>query len=154
MAARWTAEELKTLKSLLADGVELNLLKNQLPNRTHDALHRQAQKHGYGVNTIDGIKRFYVGKKTRVHKKNVEDVSKAVGETRVTTNNSTPTTSEQTSKNVSDDIVADSAHNSNKDVFMHLYDDIGKLLNTERYTLKSITLTLEDRVLTVSRGAI
>lgn len=161
MAARWSAQEHKTLESLLADGVELNLLKKHLPNRSHDALHCQAQKYGYGVNTIDGIKRLYDGKKTRIHKKKVEEevtesTNKIVGEIRTTTNSPTPTmvTSEQTTQNVSDVIVPDSAHNFNKDAFIHLYADIGKLLNSERYRLKSITVTLEDTVLTVCRGAV
>ena len=161
MSARWSAEEHKTLKSLLADGVELNLLKKHLQNRSDNALHRQAQKYGYGVNTIDGVKRLYDDIKTRVHKKKVaEDVLETsktiVGETRTTTNSSTPTMIilEQTTQNVSDVIVADSTCNFNGDAFMHLYADIGKLLSSDQYKLKCITVTLEDTVLKVSRGAI
>lgn len=154
MATRWCAEEHKTLESFLEDGVELNLLKKYLPNRTDNALQRKAQKYGYGVNTINGIKKLYINKKTRVHKKNGEDTNKVVGGIRVTTNNSAPTTSEQITENVSDDIVSDSAHNINKDAFMHLYADIGKMLNSELYALTNITVTLEDSVFTVSRGAI
>lgn len=161
MSARWSAEEHKTLQSLLADGVELNLLKQHLPNRSDDALHRQAQKYDYGVNTINGVKKLYTGKKTRVHKKKVEeeateDANNTVGETRTTTNNSAPTTvtSEQTTQNVSDVIVSDSTKNSNKDVFIHLCGDIYELLNNEKYRhLKSITASAEDTAFTVSRVA-
>ena len=160
MAARWSAQEHKTLESLLADGVELNLLKKHLPNRSHDALHRQAQKYGYGVNTVDGVKRLYDDIKTRVHQKKVEEEvaesrKKIIGETRTTTNSSTPTVIalEQTTKNFSDDIVADSACNINGEIFMHIYEDIKKLLNNEKYQhLKSITVSAEDTLLTVYSG--
>lgn len=160
MSARWSAEEHKTLKSLLADGVELNLLKKHLPNRSHDALHRQAQKYGYGVNTVDGVKRLYDGKKTRVHEKKAEeeateDANNTVGETRTMNNGSTPTmvTSEQTTQNVSDVMIPDSAHNFNRAAFLHLSDDISKLLNSEHYALKSVSAILEDFVLTVCKNA-
>ncbi|MBS4068963.1 hypothetical protein [Sulfurimonas sp. RIFOXYB12_FULL_35_9] len=123
MAARWSAQEHKTLESLLADGVELNLLKQHLPSRSDNALHRQAQKYGYGVNTINGVKRLYDDIKTRVHKKKVEEevietTNKIVGEAGATTNSSTPTTSEQTTQNVYD-IVSDSASSSNSDELRH-----------------------------------
>lgn len=157
MSARWSAEEHKTLKSLLADGVELNLLKKHLPNRSDNALHRQAQKYGYGVNTVDGIKRLYDDIKTRVHKKKVAEVvletSKTiVGETRTAETVQEPTTSESLDNSL-DVIVPDSAHNFNRAAFLHLSDDISKLLNSEHYALKSISATLEDFVLTVCKNA-
>jgi len=160
MAARWSAEEQKTLESLLADGVELNLLKQYLPNRTDNAIHRQAQNYGYGVKTVNGETVLYFGKRTRNRKKKTEkDVSeeatkKIVGETRTTTNSSTPTTSEQTTQNVTDVIVADSTDNANKDMFINLYSDIGKLVNSQKYSLKSITVILENTMLTINRGEI
>ena len=159
MAARWSVEEQKTLESLLADDVELNLLKKHLPSRSHDALHRQAQKYGYGVNTINGVKKLYNGKKTRVHKKKVEEevtesTKKIVGETRTPETVLEPTTSESTNKNLSDVIVADFTDNSNNDAFIHLYSDIGKLVNSQKYSLKSITVILENTMLTINRGEI
>jgi len=158
MATRWSAEEQETLKSLLADGVEINLLKKHLPNRTDNALHRQAQNYGYGVKTVNGATVLYFGKRTRNRKKKTEeDVSestkKIVGESRTPETVLEPTTSECLD-NKSDVIVADSANNANKDMFIHLYSDIGKLLNSKQYSLKSITVSLENTVLTVSRGEI
>jgi hypothetical protein len=161
MAARWSAQEHKTLESLLADGVDTNLLKKHLPERSLNAIHRKALKYDYGVKNVNGDTKLYSGKRTRVHKKKVEEEvlesrKKIVGETRTTTNSSTPTmiTFEQTTQNVSDVIVADSTCNFNGDAFIHLYADIGKLLSSEQYKLKCITVTLEDTVLKVSRGTI
>lgn len=157
MATHWSAEEHKTLESLLADGVELELLKKHLLNRSYDALHRQVQKYGYGVNTVNGVKRLYDGKKTRVHTKKVEeateDASKIDSRTALTVQEPT-ITSESTDKNLTDDIVTDSKCNFNRDAFLHLYDDVGKLLNSDQYALKSITVTLNDTVLKICRGAI
>ena len=163
MAARWTAEELKTFESLLAERVDTNLLKKHLPNRTLDAIHCKARKYDYGVKTVNGVTRLYSGKKTRVHKKKVEKKrikpkKEIVGEPRTTTNSSTPTTMitfEQTKQNVSDTIIADSAHDFNGDALKHLYEDISRLLNSELYPRpKSITVTLENMIVTISGGAI
>jgi hypothetical protein len=161
MAARWSAEEHKTLESLLADGVDTNLLKKHLPERSLNAIHRKALKYDYGVKNVNGDTKLYSGKRTRVHqkkveKKPIESKKEIVGETRTTPNSSTPTiiTSERTNQNFTDVIVADSAHDFNGDAFMHLYADIEKLLSSEQYKLKCITVTLEDTVLKVSRGAI
>jgi len=160
MSARWGAEELKTLKLLLAEGVELNLLKQHLSNRSHDALHRQAQKYGYGVKTVDGVRVLYYGKKTRNRKKKADDTSasnettnKIVGAKKATTNSIAPTTSERTNQNISDVIVADNVQNINRDALKHIYDDISTLLSSEHYQqIASITVTLENTVLTVTRG--
>ena len=159
MAARWSAEEHKTFKSLLANGVEINLLKQHLPNRTDNAIHRQAQNYGYGVKTVNGETVLYFGKRTRNRKKKKTDnaseeaTKKIVGDTRSTTNISTPTTSESTNENLSDVIVADSTHNFNRGAFIHLSEDVCKLLNSEEYTVKNITVTLEDFVFTVCKNA-
>ena len=140
--------------------MEFDTLKKQLPNRSNQAIHRQVNRNNYGINTISGVKRLYDGKRTRNRKKKKNDnaseeaTKKIVGDTRSTINISTPTTSEQTTQNVTDVIVADSTNNANKDMFINLYSDIGKLLNSKQYTLKSITVSLENTVLTVSRGEI
>jgi len=159
MATRWSAEEQETLESLLADGLEFDILKQHLPNRSNQAIHRQVNRNNYGINTISGVKRLYDGKRTRNRKKKTEEdvaesTKKIVGESRATNNSSIPTTSESTNKNLSDVIVADSTHNFNNDAFIHLYSDIGKLLNSKQYSLKSISVSLEDTVLTINRGEI
>lgn len=110
MAARWSAEERKTLKSLLEDGVELNLLKEHLPDhRTHNAIHREAQKYGYGVHTSNGIKRLYFGKRTRNRKKRDEEaeMKPTVEEARTAVTIQEPIASERTTENFSDVIVPD-----------------------------------------------
>lgn len=162
MAARWSAEERETFESLLAEGVDTNLLKKHLPNRTLDAIHCKARKYDYGVKSVNGVTKLYSGKKTRVHKKKVEkkrieSKKEIVGEPRTTTNSSTPTmiAFEQTKQNVSDVIIADSAHDFNGDALKHLYEDISRLLNSALYPCpKSITVTLENTVVTISGGAI
>lgn len=158
MLLRWTAEERKTLKSLLSDGKEMSVLQKALPNRTPDAIHRQAQKFNFGVETINGVKYMYEGKKTRNRKKKVietEDTRTIVGEARVAVTTPVPTTLERSEQNLSNDIIADNASNINRSALRHLYDDIQKLLNDTKYSdIQSVTVTLKSTVLTVSKDIV
>ena len=160
--ANWSKDEDEILSSSLVNGIELQVLEIRLPRRSPSAISRRALIAGYGTKSVNGMKILYSGKKTRVHKKNVEEEvtesrKTVVGETRTTPNSSTPTmiTSERTNQNFTDVIVADFAHDFNGDALKHLYEDISKLFSSERYPHpKSITVNLKNTVVTISRGTI
>ena len=149
MAARWSAEERKNFRSLLSDGVELNILKKHFPSRSNDALHREAQKYGYGVKTVQGVKVLYFGKKTRNRKKKADDTSASneatdtiVGEKRTATNSSTPTTLESLDS-LSDSIIPEDYEDSAKSTIIDIYLELDELLNDERFPLlQSLSVTL------------
>lgn len=160
--AHWSKYEDEALLSSLVDGIRLEVLEVKLPRRSPSAISRRALAAGYGTKSVNGIKILYEDAKRRNRKSKVavnddwlnyetEEVDEFQSVRADET--STLNISERTNQNFTD-IVPDSAHNFNRDAFMHLYADIGKLLNSEQYTLKSITITLEDTVLTVCRGAI
>ncbi|MDD5372213.1 MAG: hypothetical protein PHO62_02180 [Sulfurimonas sp.] len=161
--AHWSKYEDEALLSSLVDGIRLEVLEVKLPRRSPSAISRRALAAGYGTKSVNGIKILYEDAKRRNRKSKV-----AVNDDRLNyeteevdefqsvraDETSTLNISERTNQNFTEVILADSTKNSNKDAFTHLYADIGKLLNSEQYTLKSITVTLKDTVLTVCRGAI
>lgn len=162
MAKRWIDADRKTLQSLLEEGVELNLLKEHLPNRTHDALHRESQKYGYGVKTVDGVRVLYYGKKTRNRKKKAEDISVTktvtktiVGKPRVAGTTQEPTTSKQTTENVTDSIIAENYEDSAQSTIFNIYPELDKLLNNSRYPLlQTLSITLKcGSSVSVSKGS-
>lgn len=160
--SHWSKNEDEILSSSLVNGIELQVLEIKLPRRSPSAISRRALAINYGTKSVNGIKILYEDAKRRNRKSKVsinddwlnyetEEVDELQSVRADET--STLNISERTNQNFTD-IVPDSAHNFNRDAFMHLYADIGKLLNSERYTLKNITITLEDTVLTVCRGAV
>lgn len=141
MAARWSAEGRNTLQSLLTNGVELNLLKEHLPNRTHNAIHREAQKYGYGLKTIGNVARLYTGKKTRNRKKRDEktEVKPIAEEARTASTVQEPITSERTTQNFSDKSIADNLTILKTDI-QQVHDETIRLFNN--LNLQSITTVM------------
>ncbi len=153
----WTQNEHTTLISLLEDGVMIDTLCEAIPTRTEAAIVTRARNKSIGLNfrTSGRDRKLYQGVSRREHRKNANDVNaeRIIGEKRTAINSSTPTTSERTNQNISDVIVADNAQNINRDALKHIYEDVTKLLHSEHYQqIESITVTMKNTVLTVSRG--
>jgi len=49
---KWTATEQETLQNLLTDGILLDHVHSNFPNRTRDAVYRRANLLGYGKKWI------------------------------------------------------------------------------------------------------
>lgn len=113
---RWLSEEIETLSSALTDGIELQTLQELLPQRSPKAIMKKALDFNYRSKTINGITviKFGVNRRVRRQGRNevvgetvpTETAITIVGETRVTTNNSTPTTSSETITTESDASIA------------------------------------------------
>ena len=101
---KWTAEELNTLKSLLAvEGIELDILSQKIPSRSTEAIYRKATTFNYGIKTgRDGISRLYFGKRPRTTYKN-----KIVSEPRTVSAVQEPTKQLESVQDFSNDIIAD-----------------------------------------------
>jgi len=101
---KWTATEQETLQNLLTDGILLDHVHSNFPNRTRDAVYRRANLLGYGKKMDKkGITRLFFGKKARtVYKKN-----KIVGEPRTVSAVQEPTKQLESVQDFSNDIIAD-----------------------------------------------
>lgn len=157
MMKAWTQNEHTTLISLLEDGVMIDTLCEAIPTRTEAAIVTRARNKSLGLNfrTSGKDRKLYQGVSRREHRKNANDVNaeRIIGAKNATTNSIAPTISERTNQNISDVIVADNAPNINRDALKHIYEDVNKLLQSEHYQqIASITVTLENTVLTVTRG--
>jgi len=153
----WTQNEHTKLISLLEDGVMIDTLCEAIPTRTEAAIVTRARNKKFGLDyrTSGKDRKLYKGVSRRYQKtddielkKGIKDKARAVGAAQM------PNKSERTNQNLSDASIHYSDNISNRDVFMSLYDDVSKLLNSERYSnLKSITVSLEDIAITVSKGS-
>jgi len=153
MAARWTEKEHSVLTSLLEDGVRVQTLCEAIPTRTEAAIVTRARNKKFGLNyrTSGKDRKLYKGVSRRYQRtddKGIKDKARAVGAAQM------PNTSERTTERFSDVIVADSAYNINSGVLKHIYEDVTKLLHSEHYQqIASIAVTLENTVLTVTKGS-
>ena len=159
--AHWSKAEDEILSSSLIDEIELQVLEMKLPRRSPAAIARRALSAGYGTKVVDGVKILHkdVQRRNRSYKAVKNDLSvdeykkvTTAGESRTVPPVNEPTTSESLD-NLPDVIVADNTQNINRDALKHIYDDINTLLSSEHYQqIASITVTLENTVLTVTRG--
>ena len=155
--AIWTEKEVNDLKNNTSDGVTVAKVESIIGSRKPTAIIKKAQQLNYGVKTIDGVQCFYYGIKNRNRRTKAEideDLSSEkttiLGESRVavTTQESIV---EQTTKNVSD-IVANKATDTTKSEFLSIYDVITSLFSNSTYSsLQSITITLTNASMTLTK---
>lgn len=155
MAARWTAGEHSTLIKMLVDGVTIQSLKNALPSKSEDAILTRARNEklelDFRTSKKDG--RLYKGVKRRNSKKKDkqnEDVIDIIGTSRTATT-ALETLSEQTTRNVSETIIAQKSVISSKDEFIQLCGEMRSMLESTDYpSIQSIEVVLESSI-TVSK---
>jgi len=146
--AHWNAEEQKTMKSNIHDGMQVIDLVKLFPARTAAAVIRQVQKFNFGIKTVNGDMFFYENKRTRNRKKRNEEARTAV------TVQEPKSISKQTTRYAFGKIIPDSNECSHGTTLKFIYDDINKLLSSTKYShIESVTVTLENIAITVSKGS-
>ena len=157
---RWTADEHNTLLSLLEDGVSIQTLCDSIPGHSDGGIVTRARNKKLGLDfrtsRVDG--KLYKGVNRRTK---VEIIDEALSE-KVTiideataTNSSTPTTSERTKQNASDDIVAKKDTGVAKTELSSIYDDVTSLFSNSNYSLlQSITVAFSNVTMTITKDSL
>lgn len=115
MSKRWSDAELNILQVNLDYGAGLQAIKPLLPDRSFNAILRQAQNFDFGVKTEDGKKKFVRGKGSRVSKTDLNvNITTIVGKPRIATTIQEPTISLESKTHYSNDIVSNYTDNPAK----------------------------------------
>jgi len=134
MNTGWKIQDIKTLKRLVEDGVKPNLLKKYFSGHSGFSIFCKLKELGF--------------KNTVGYEENTAGTSRTTGIVQE------PTIISESLDNLSDEIVANNTQNINSDALKHICDDVNNLLHNEKYLqIASITVTLENTVLTVTKGS-
>lgn len=145
MPRHWTAEERETLQTLVADGVKIIDIGLQL-TRSCNAISREANKLGYGTETINSEKVLYEG----VNRRNR---TKEADEDQATTNSLTSASSESLIEN-SDDILADSFINNNGVAIEATIKAVAIFLENDLSWEPKLIKTLTEHIINTQGGAL